>query len=119
MSLCGPNSGQAGVGHSFDRCVEAEAIHGINHLLDGDLGGFEHDDRLSRSKAHVCPTHTLQPFQGLLDRDGSAASRHPFDREDGGRRRRQGGVRDQREAEEKGQERRRAAHRIPPTACPV
>jgi hypothetical protein len=64
--------------------VEAETIHGVNHLLNGDLNWIERDDRLFRSKAHVGPTHTLQPFQGLLDRDGSAASRHPLYREDDG-----------------------------------
>ena len=69
---------------SLDRCPKAEAIHGVNHLLDGNLRGVERDRRFFRSKTHIRSTHTLQPFQGLLDRDGSAPSRHPLDCQDHG-----------------------------------
>src|SRR5881628_2460360 len=69
---------------SLDRCPKAEAIHRVNHLLDGNLRGVERDRRFFRSKTHIRSTHTLQPFQGLLDRDGSAPSRHPLDCQDPG-----------------------------------
>jgi len=76
----------------LDRCPKAEAIHGVNHLVDGHLRGVERDGRFFRSKAHIRATHTLQPFQGLLDRDGSGPSRHPLDCQHHGRGARQRGV---------------------------
>jgi hypothetical protein len=57
-------------------------VHCVSHLLDADLLGIEDDDRFFDPKAHIRSLHTLEPFQGFLDRDGSAASRHSFDRED-------------------------------------
>ena len=103
---------------SLDRRLKAGASHGINHLLDRDLFGIERNDRFLRTKAHVGSTHALQPFQGLLDRDGSGTSRHPLDRENDRRSRREGRVRDEREAEQKDQNGPRAPHRIPPMSWP-
>ena len=84
-----------------DRRAKAGAGHGVDHLLDRDLLRIECNDRFFRTKAHVRPIHALQPFQGLLDRDGSGASGHPLDREDNRRGRRQRDIRDKCEAEEK------------------
>ena len=69
----------------LQRRAEAETLYGRDHLLDGDLGGVEGHDRLLRLEAYVCPIHALQPFQGLLDRDGSGPSRHSINGEDDGR----------------------------------
>ena len=77
--------------------------HGLEHLLDSDAFGVEGNDRLFRTKAHVRPIHAFQPFQGLLDRDGSGASRHSLDRENDRRSGPEGNVRYQRETEEKDQ----------------
>ena len=99
--------------------MKAGAGHRVNHLLHRDALGIESDHGFFRTKAHVRPIHALQPFQGLLDRDRSAASRHPLHREDDRRRRGQRAVRNQRETEEERQDRRRAAaHRLPPMSCP-
>jgi hypothetical protein len=69
----------------LQRRAEAKTLSGRDHLLDGDLSGVESHDRLLRLEAYVCPVHALQPFQGLLDRDGSGPSRHPINGEDDGR----------------------------------
>ena len=104
---------------SFDRRVKAGASHGINHLLDRHVFGIERNDRFLRTKAHVRSTHALQPFQGLLDRDGSGTSRHPLDRENDRRSRREGRVRYEPETEQKDQNGPRAPHRITPMSWPV
>jgi hypothetical protein len=64
--------------------AEAKTIYGRDHLLDADRGGVEGHHRLLRLEAYIGPTHALQPFQGLLDRDGSGPSRHSIDGEDDG-----------------------------------
>jgi hypothetical protein len=87
--------------YPFDRRLKAGASHGVNHLRDRDLFGIERNDRFFRTKAHVRPIHTLQPFQGLLDRDGSGASRHPLNRENHRRRGRPSDVRHHCDAEQK------------------
>src|SRR5215471_9582890 len=56
----------------LQRRAEAKTTYGGDHLLDGDLGGVEGHDRFLRLEAYVRPIHDLQPFQGLLDRDGQA-----------------------------------------------
>lgn len=67
---------------TLQRRAEPETIYGLDHLRDRDLRRIEGHDRLLRLEAHVCSTHAFQPFQGLLDRDGSGASRHAVDPED-------------------------------------
>jgi glucose 1-dehydrogenase len=103
---------------SLDRGTEPESIHGVHHVFDADLRRIERDDRLFRTKAHVRSTYTLQPFQGLLDRDGSGASRHPVHREHDGRRRRERNTRGERKEEEP-ENARRPRHRILPMSWPV
>ena len=83
--------------------MKARAGHRVNHLFHRDALGIESDHGFFRTKAHVRPIHALQPLQGLLDRDGSGASRHALDRENDGRSCRQGRIRYQREAEQKDQ----------------
>lgn len=68
----------------LQRRAETKTIYGRDHLLDADLGGVEDHHRLLRPEVHICPIHALQPFQGLLDRDGSGPSRHSIDGEDDG-----------------------------------
>ena len=83
----------------LQRRAEANALHRRDHLLDGDLGGVEGHDRFLRLEADVRPIHALQPFQGLLDRDGSGPSRHSINGEDDGRGRRHPDVHGDHEAE--------------------
>jgi len=64
------------------RRLEPRARYRIDHLFDGDLLGIERNDRFFLTKTDVGSIHALQPFQGLLDRDGSRASRHALDRKD-------------------------------------
>ncbi len=66
----------------FQRCMKAEPIYGLEHLRDRDLCRIIHYDRFLRSEAHICPTHALQPFQGLLHPNGAGPSRHSVYRED-------------------------------------
>ena len=72
----------------LQRRAETKTIYGRDHLLDGDLGGVKGHHRLLRLETYICPIHAIQPFQGLLDRDGSGPSRHSIDGEDDGRGRR-------------------------------
>src|SRR5215468_11977728 len=72
----------------LQRRAEAKTTYGGDHLLDGDLGGIEGHDRFLRLETYVRPIHAIQPFQGLLDRDGSGPSRHSINGEDDGRGRR-------------------------------
>ena len=88
----------------LQRRAEAKAINSRDHLLDGDLGGVEGHYRLLSLEAYVCTIHALQPFQGLLDRDGSGTSRHAVHREHDRRRRGQRDVPDKEQAEEQGED---------------
>ena len=94
--------GRRGTGHDrlavtlllvlLQRRAEAKTIYGRDHLLDGDLGGVEGHHCLLRLEAYICSIHALQPFQGLLDRDGSGPSRHSIYGEDDGRGRSQADI---------------------------
>jgi hypothetical protein len=64
------------------RRAESEMINGLDHLRDRHGGWVERHDRFLCFEAHIRPTHALQPFQGLLDRDRSGASGHPVHGED-------------------------------------
>ena len=57
-------------------------IYGLDHLRDRNLRGIERHEGFLRLETHVGSTHTFQPFQGLLDRDGSGTSRHTLNGED-------------------------------------
>ena len=98
----------------LQRRAEAKTTYGGDHLLDGDLGGVEGHDRFLRLEAYVRPIHAIQPFQGLLDRDGSGPSRHSINGEDDGRGRRHPDVHGDHEAEQQGEDGRPAFHRILP-----
>ncbi len=70
-ALGGPNRGVLlGCGE------ESRALYGLDHLLYG------HDAFLIRHageflfETHFCALDALQPFQGLLDHEGSGPSRH-------------------------------------------
>ena len=83
----------------LQRCMKAEVIYGLEHLRDGDLCQIIRYDRFLRSETHVCPTHTLQPFQGFLHPNGAGPSRHSVYREDNRRGRRHRGLRNNDQAE--------------------
>jgi len=67
------------------RRAKAKTLYGHDHLLDGDLSGVVGHHRLLRLETYICAIHALQPFQGLLDRDGSGSSRHPLNSQNDGR----------------------------------
>jgi hypothetical protein len=92
------------MGRILERSAESETVYGLSHLVDGYLPGVECHDRFLRLETHVGSTHTLQPFQGLLDRDGSGTSRHAVHREHDRRRRGQRDVPDKEQAEEQGED---------------
>ena len=76
----------------LERRVEAEAIDRIDQLLHADSARVERDAGLLVSEAHLCPLHSLEPLQGPLDRNRSAASGHAFDSQHDNRGSTQGSV---------------------------
>lgn len=69
--------------------AESKPVDRLDELLDANLGGIERHSGSLVPKAHVGPTHTLEPFQGSLDRHGSRPSGHALDSQHHGGCRRQ------------------------------
>lgn len=63
------------LGRSGESCL----LHGLDHLLDSHNTLFIRYAGEFLLKTHVCACDALQPFQGLLDHEGSGASRHAVD----------------------------------------
>ncbi len=76
----------------LERRAEAEAIDHIDQLLHADLIPIERDASLPIPEAHLGPLHPLEPLQGPLDRNRSAASRHTLDSQHDRRGRGQGNM---------------------------
>ena len=64
----------------LERGLEPDAVHRLDELLDGDPRGIERHHGLLLPEAHLRSAHTLEPFQGPLDRERSRPSGHPLDR---------------------------------------